>query len=222
MQTRGSEEGREGGRASAIGEGECGRRCGPSAYQLGKRNKDRAAIEHRNGQEIGECQPDREEGGERDQRQKSWSRSRTLQAGDVDSRGQRVRAAGGSDRAGDISHGCFGSLPGALQPQKHGFPYAHMTGSEFMAPDPKMADGSAVLVVRRQGDGQRQRLSLADNLEAYGKVGVAFQDGAEIFEAGNGYAVSRGDPIARLETHSFGRAPGFDGVGDCHKGDLAC
>ena len=85
-----------------------------------------------------------------------------------------------------------------------------------------MADGSAALVVRREGGGQRQRLSIADNLEAYGKVWVAFQDGAEIFEAGDGHAVGRGDPIARLETHSFGRAPGFDGAGDRHKGDLAC
>ena len=83
-----------------------------------------------------------------------------------------------------------------------------MTGSEFTAPDPEVADGSAVLVVRREGDGQRQRLSIPDNLEAYGKVWVAFQDGAEIFEAGDGHAVGRGDPIARLETHSFGGLPG--------------
>ena len=97
-----------------------------------------------------------------------------------------------------------------------------MTGSEFMAPDPKMADCLAVLVVRREGGGQRQRLSIADNLEADGKVRVAFEDGAKIFEADDGYAVGRGDPIARLETHSFGRAPRFYGAGDCHKGDLAC
>ena len=142
------------------------------------------------------------------------SRSRTLQAGDVDCRGQGVRAAGGSDRAGDISHGCYGSLPRALHPQKHGFPYAHRPGSGVHGSKFRGGRWFGRPGCVRKGGRQRKVSRIPHNVEADVKVRVAFQDGAEIFKAGDGYAVGRGDPIAWLETDNLGRAPGLDGAGD--------